>query len=399
MSFPIRAGTAEDFAEISRIDDVAFGYASTEEDRADVLMVLDPTRFLLATDGGAIVGMTADYWLRMALPGGDLELPGVTWVSVAITHRRRGILSTLMRRQLGAYAEAGYAAAILTASEGGIYGRFGYGPATEIRKTVIDRRRARLRDPVDSTQVRVATAEEAQELAPDLYEQWRRATPGGVSRSAAWWQRWFVDRESQRDGLSPMFHLLHPQGYVTFRAGSDWNDGHPQHKLWISDYVVTSPAAHAALWQVLLGMDLYGNIETYRIPVGDPLPFRLTDAREFRTASVDDGVWVRPVDVARLLAARTYAVEVEAVLDVTDPLLGDGRYRLHAGPDGATCVRTDASPDVHLDVAALGSVYLGGHRVGSLAAAGRITAADAALLTRLDRAFLTDRSPAHGTGF
>lgn len=399
MDFPIRVGTLADMPEILRIDDVAFGHSSTEQELTDLLMVLDPTRFLIATDADSIVGMTADYLFSMAVPGGDLDLPGVTWVSVAITHRRRGILTALMAEQLRRYQADGYAAAVLTASEGGIYERFGYGPATEIRRTVVNRRRARLRTAVDSTDVRVASPEEAQKLLPELYERWRRVTPGAVSRSEGWWQRSFLDREYQRDAMSGLFHLVHPEGYVSFRARSDWNDGHPQHGLWISDYVMTSPAAHAALWQVLLGMDLYGDIEGYRIPLDDPLPYLLSDGREFRSASLDDGVWVRPIHVDRLLAARSYAIDVEAVLEVSDPMFGDGRYRLVAGPGGATCTRTDAHADVHLDVAALGSVYLGGHRMRRLAGAGRIAVADDALLTRLDRAFLADKAPSHGTGF
>jgi hypothetical protein len=40
-----------------------------------------------------------------------------------------------------------------------------------------------------------------------------------------------------------------------------------------------------------------------------------------------------------------------------------------------------------------------GHRLGQLVRAGRAEAGNPGVLDRLDRAFLADRSPAHGTSF
>ena len=152
-------------------------------------------------------------------------------------------------------------------------------------------------------------------------------------------------------------------------------------------------------WQTIPSWDLVGTIETNQIPIDDPLPFKLTDVRQVRTAAANDGVWVRPIDVARSLSSRTYGVECEAVIEVADELFGDARYLLHAGPHAATCTPTDHPADVRMSVAALGSAYLGGNRLLTLAAAGRVEAADTALLSQLDRAFLADRAPFHGTAF
>jgi predicted acetyltransferase len=125
----------------------------------------------------------------------------------------------------------------------------------------------------------------------------------------------------------------------------------------------------------------------------------LTDARQVRVATIADGLWVRPLDPAAMLAARRYDIEVDTVLEVNDRLFGDARYRLQGGPDGADCQRTDATPDVTLSVTALGSTYLGGTRLQTLARAGLATADDPAALARLDRALLTDRLPLYGTAF
>jgi predicted acetyltransferase len=364
-----------------------------------VLTLVDPSRFLVATDGDRIIGVTGDFPFTMTVPGATLEVPGVTWVSVEPTHRRRGVLSALMHRQLEGFLAAGVSAAILTASEGGIYGRFGYGVASQNGKTEVDRRRATLVRKSDAGAVERVSPERARELFPAIHERWRAQTPGALNRTDAWWDLHVLDRESGRNGMSAMFHLAHPDGYVSYRVKNDWNDGDPKHLCWLADYVTATPEAHAALWQVLLGLDLFGSIQTYRMPPDDPLPHLLTDARQARTVTLADGIWVRPLEVPALLAARCYGVEVDTVLEVRDRMFGDGRYLLQGGPDGASCARTDRAPDVTLTVDALGSSYLGGVRLAALARAGLAAAEDPAALVRLDRALLADRLPIHGTPF
>ncbi len=399
MDFTIRPATADDFPEIAGVDGVSFGVHYSEQELEDALTLIDPSRFLVATDAERIVGVTGDYPFTMTVPGGALDAPGVTWVSVDPTYRRRGVLTALMRRQLQNFADAGLPAAILTASEGGIYGRFGYGATSQVGKTEVDRRRATLARPGKAGAVERISPEQARERFPAIHERWRAQTPGALSRTEAWWDFLFLDREYHRNGMSALFHLAHADGYVSYRVKNDWNDGDPGHLCWLSDYVTGTPEAHAALWQVLLGLDLFGSIQTFRMPVDDPLPYLLTDARQVRVNSVADGLWLRPLDVPAMLAGRQYGVEVDTVLEVHDEMFGDGRYRLRGGPDGATCERTEQPAAVTLPVATLGSVYLGGFRLETLARAGFAAADDPGTLARLDRALLADRLPIYGTSF
>ncbi|HEY2041635.1 MAG TPA: GNAT family N-acetyltransferase [Jatrophihabitans sp.] len=399
MDITIRTATPDDLSEIGRVDGASFGAQYSEQELSETFEGVDLERFFVACDGDAIAGIAGDYPFTMTVPGGSLEVPGVTWVSVAPTYRRRGILRQMMEFQLHGYAERGVPVAILTASEGAIYRRFGYGAATSIRKTVVDRRRAVLSRPADPGEVRLAKPAEARAVLPALHERWRAQVPGAVSRNDSWWDHLFRDREYQRGGMSGKFYLLHDEGYVAYRVKADWGSSAPNHTCWITDYAPVTPRAHAALWQVLLGMDLFGVIETYQIPVDDPLPFLITDYRQVQTTAVNDGIWLRPIDVAAMLSSRTYGVEIDAVVEVTDPMFGDARYQLRGGPDGATCQRTEASIDVSLTADALGSVYLGGNRARTLAAAGAIHADDDATLDRFDRALLADRAPSHGTAF
>lgn len=398
MDISIRHAVREDFAEIAQVDQASFGEEMSPARVEDYFLIVDPDRFLVACDGPRIVGIAGDYLFSMTVPGGELPVAGVTWVSVDVTHRRRGVLTALMRQQLTECREQGLPMAVLNASESGIYGRFGYGAATQVRKTEIHRRRVQLRTPGDAGAVRRLNAVEARFVLPALHERWRTQSSGAVSRNDGFWDFILADKDWQRAGMSPTFHLVHDGGYVSYRIKTEWTDGDPRHLCWITDYAVATHEAHRDLWQVLLGLDLVGSIESYHIPIDDPLPYLLDDARQVRTTHVADGVWARLLDIPAVLAARRYGVDIDVVLDVADAMFGDVRVRLQGGPDGASCEITDGPADVRLDVSTLGAISLGGNRLDPLAAAGRIDAAPG-VLRRLDRAFLADRAPSVGTGF
>jgi predicted acetyltransferase len=399
VDYSIRYARAEEFPAITALDGASFGFAYSEQDMEDAKLDVDLDRMLVAVEGDRIVGASCELPLTVTLPGGHADVVGLSWVSVELTHRRRGILRGLVERQVRECAAAGGLAIILLASEGGIYGRYGFGSASDTRKVVVDRHGSRLLRPCAASGVRRISADEAREVLPPIYDRWRRRTPGGLDRSDARWQIQLMDRDYQRNGMSGLFHLVHPDGYVSYRIKADWNDGHPQHTCWITDYVVASPDAHMGLWQVLLGFDLCATIESHRVPLDDPLPHLLADPRRVRTVELNDGLWVRPLNLCGLLSARTYAVDVDVVLGVRDPLLGDGRYRLRGGPDGAECVATDAEADLDIDVADLGALSLGGRRLAPLVGARRVRAPDPGVVTRVDRALLADVAPQYGTSF
>jgi predicted acetyltransferase len=394
----LRRATSDDLPDMAVVDGRAFGVPQTPADLEDFRPLFDPDRYLLACDpdDASIVGVTGSYLFDVTLPGGAaLPVPGVTWVSVAATHRRRGILRALLTVQHRELAETGAALAVLTASEGGIYGRFGYGTATVHRSVRIERRRAEFRaDAPDPGGVRMVDGEEIRKLAPPIHRRWASITPGAVWRTDAWWDRLLLDRERHRQGSSPLFHLAHPDGYASYRIRRD------DDSCVVAEVVAATEEAHAALWRILLALDLTETVHAWSRPAEDPLPDLLTDPRQVRTTGLADGMWARPLDVPAALAARRYAVEIDCVLDVRDPFLDlGGRFRLRGGPDGADCVRTDAAVDIGTDMATLGGLLFGGRRATTLARAGLLVTDDPALLSRFDRALLADRSPQHGTEF
>ena len=398
----LRRATADDLPAMLLADGRAFGTPHTDADVEMLRPLLQLDRFLLACDpdSGALIGITGDFPFEVTLPGGTaLPAPGVSWVSVAVTHRRHGVLRALLTAQHRGFVAAGSAVSLLTASEGGIYGRFGYGTATVHRSVEIERRRASFRaDAPDPGGVRQVESDELRTLAPPIHRRWAAVTPGAVSRSDPWWDALLRDPEHRRDGSGPMYYLAHPDGYASYRLR------HGERTVCnVVEVTAATEEAHAALWRILLTLDLVDTVRAYSRPLEDPLPDLLTDPRLVRTTGLADGMWARILDVPAALSARSYPVEIDVVLDVHDPFLDrGGRFRLRGGPEGATCVPVDAAPavgTVAVGMAALSALLYGGRRATTLARSGLLQAADPTLLRRLDVALLADRSPQHGTEF
>lgn len=343
---------------------------------------------VLVCDDADVVGMAQYLDLALTVPGGAvLPAAGVTWVAVAPTHRRRGLLRAMFHEMHRRMADAGYPVGALWASEAGIYGRFGYGPATTEQCLEVDRRLAQFHPAVpDPGGVRVvAPAEHRAELV-DVYERWRLRTPGGLASPPALWDEVLADRESARDGGSPFFTLLHPDGFAAYRVHR--NPG--GNRVEVTKLAALTADAHIALWRALLGLDLMDTVTVYTYP-GDPLPYLLTDQRRVKTTSSEDALWLRIADIPSMLQARSYRADLSAVVEITDDALGGGgTFALTIRDGSAEVVPTRDTPDVRTDLSVLGSIYLGTHRASSYAVANRLRCKDSGLLCRFDAAFASD---------
>ncbi|WP_269455155.1 enhanced intracellular survival protein Eis [Mycobacterium kyorinense] len=354
-------------------------------------------RSLLARDGivlicdealeQAVVGMSLYLDLRLTVPGGAmLPTAGVSLVVVAPTHRRRGLLRAMYTELHQRIADSAYPIAALTASEGSIYGRFGYGPATIKHELSVDRTLVGFHaDAPDPSGVRlVRPAEHREELAA-VYERWRLQTPGGLARPQPLWDELLADREAARRGGTPWFGLLHPDGYALYRVHD-----HDQRVARVAELRAVTNDAHAALWRALLGLDLMKSVATATHP-DDPLPYLLTDTRLARTTGRQDDLWLRIMDIPTALEARSYQSELAAVVEVFDGFRCDGgRFALDIRDGRARCRASDAPADIEMDLDVLGGLYLGVHRAPAFAAANRLRGNDPELIRRLDAAFVSD---------
>jgi predicted acetyltransferase len=385
LASQLRPVTAEEWPRFSRGMSAVFGDDPTGPFFDAVPPVAELDRSLGLFDGDRVAATSGIYSLEMSVPGG-LPVPcaGITWVTVSPTHRRQGVLTAIMRRQLDAIRDAEREpVAALWAAEASIYGRFGYAPASWRGGWTGRTERLRLRPDVDggTGRVRLVEVDEFRAAAVGLHDRLRRGVPGAMARDDRWWDRALRDDPDQRKGATARQHVLHVEadgtttGFATYRLKAGWNDdAEPEGTLTVGEFWAATPAAYATLWRFLFSHDLIRTIDAPQQPYDEPLRHLLVDARALH-ARPADGLWVRLVDVGRALAARRYPAPIDLVIEVRDDFCpwNAGRWRLAGHPAGGYCGRTDLDPDLVLGIEELSAVYLGGTSLAALHAAGRVT--------------------------
>ncbi|MGR4882591.1 GNAT family N-acetyltransferase [Streptomyces sp. LARHCF249] len=358
-----------------------------------------------AYDGDTLVGFMAAHDFRLSVPGADLRCPGLTFVSVAPTHRRRGVLTALMAEQLRRASAADSPLAALWASEAAIYGRFGYGGATTGVTIEIDSTRPLpLRIAPDRRPLRLVAPDEALAVIGPFHEAARAGRAGRPTRSPERWsQEWLAEQDEDDEELSPprIIVLGDPgepiAGYVLYRTKPEDDSGPVRTPglVRVEELEADTPAVAAALWECLAALDLTGRVTAWGRPADDPLLHFAADRDQVRVTGQFPALWLRLVDVRAALTERSWAAPVELVLELTDVRLpaNAGRFRLKAGPGGAAYEPARAAPDLVLDVRELAACYLGGTRAVELVAAGLVAEHTPGAAAALDAALRTDLLP------
>ncbi|MBM3696782.1 MAG: GNAT family N-acetyltransferase, partial [Actinobacteria bacterium] len=322
--FTVRPITAEEFGPWEQVIGAAFGFDPRPEDSEAWKQRAEFDRYLVALDGEEMVGTAGALTYSMTVPGGaQVTFGGVTAVATRPTHRRRGVLTALMRRLEEDARARGEAIAALWAAESTIYGRFGFGVASEGCELTLDGAHAALVPaPPPRGRLRQIGDAEAREVFPAAYLRLTAGIPGTVNRTEADWHLYFYDPEHWRDGASTHRYVVYERGdelagYALYRQKEHWEQGHARNEVRIGDLQAADGDAYRALWGYCLGMDLVTTIKAYARPRRDPLSLLLAAPRRLQQR-VGDHIWVRLVDVAAALAARRYAAEGELVLEVAD---------------------------------------------------------------------------------
>lgn len=355
-------------------------------------------------DDGHWVAGSGAFSLEATLPMGvTVPTAGVSMIGVEPTHRRRGIL-TRMIRQLHADADVhGEPLVMLTASETSIYRRFGYGIAGEVAHLIVDTAALVFDPPLqDNGSFTMFDAETDGPTLVRIHDRARLAHPGWVSLTTGMWSQITADLEFLHGDRTPLRGVIHrdpagrPDGYATWRIKSRSEpDRLAGNTLFLEHLSTSDPQVEAALWAFVASIDLVTAIEWIVGPPAPSIRWRLVEPRRLRTAAVTDMTWARILDVAAVLSARTYAIGRELTVAVTDELHPERGGVFHlANPGG--CERIDvplSAADVGLDTADLASVVMGSVSPSALHAVGRLTAGNTGTLALADAMFMTPLRP------
>ena len=369
-----------------------FGSRPEAEELERFATILPAERVLAGFDGDEIVGGAGAYLFDTTVPGGaQVATAGVMAVGVLPTHRRRGVLTAIMRRQLADAHERGEPIAMLYAAEGGIYGRFGYGLAALAGDIELPKEHARPWHDEPLGRARLLEPDERVEVLPPIYNRVQAETTGMFTRTRDWWR---VRRLRQRPGKPPGNAVVielddGAHAYALYRHDFGMRHMVTQTKLEVSEALGTTPRPLDAVWRYLLAIDWVARIDAYWVPLDHPLFHWIREPRRM-AFHVFEGLWVRLIDVDAALAARSLG-EGSLVLEVRDELCpwNQARWQVEAG----SVSRTAAAADLALDVSALGSAYLGGFTFAGLALAGRLEELQPGAIARADTIFGTARQP------
>ncbi|MBD0712440.1 MULTISPECIES: GNAT family N-acetyltransferase [unclassified Streptomyces] len=384
----------------------------SDEEVADRLPHVDLTRTLGCFDSGRAVATFRSFRQEVSTVGGGvLEADAITQVTVAPTHRRRGLLSRMMTLDLTAAKERGDALATLIAAEYPIYGRFGFGVASSLTEWSVDLRVAGLDPrrsgrPEDGGRIDLTDADEIRKVGPEVHRRLMGVRAGVTHRDTRGWEVGTglgVQSEPWREPFYAVYRAEsgEVEGFVAYGVDERWDDNkQPLNTVRVRDLIAFTAGAERALWRFLCSIDWITTIRSgYRAP-DDLLPSLLPNPRAAGVLTHSDMLWVRVLDVVRVLESRTYPVADRLVLDVRDGYgTGDGdgfaggRYLLDASPDGVSCVRTNRPADLVLGVDRLGALAFGDESAVRLARLGHLEEPTPGAAARADLLFRTALRP------
>lgn len=402
MSIEIRTIDESELARYLTVLGSAFGEPIPEDEVARFKEVLPLERAFAAFERDAMIGTGGAFPFDMTVPGGGtVAAAGVTMIGVLPTHRRRGVMSSIMRKLIDQARDRSEPVAILWASEESIYQRFGYGLASNQGHISIEKHKASFLgrpEPIGTT--RLIALEEAPSVLAPIYDEVRPTRPGMLARSKGWWRHHtLIDIERHREGESPKFCAVlsidgRDRAYAIYRTGGGWGaDATPNGWVNVREIAAADPVAYREMWRFVFNIDLADRIKAWYLPADLPLTLMLEEPRRLRFAK-SDSLWLRIVDLPGALQSRTYAVDGSISFAVKDDYCpwNDGEWTLVV-EDGRGRVQRGGEPDLATDAAGLAAVFLGAFTFGELERASRLDGCTPGSVRRADAMFHTDVAP------
>ena len=378
--------------EFAVVHATAFGYRWEDDKLEKVVPSLAVVNCVAAFEGEDIVGVSVDQPFQITLPGGSAApMRGITWVGVLPTHRRRGVLRAMIEHQHRDFVSQGLWLSALYASETTIYGRFGYGPATQtIAEAEVDNRHGAFAVPFeDPGSIELLREASPVAVVQEVVERSRTAIPGELNRAEQDIADMFAFAERDE------FRIAHRapgggyDGFASYRVKTEWeHDVLPKGSVDVQTLLAANADAYAAIWRYLLDLDLTRSVVVHNRPLDDPIRWLLAEWRHVKVKQISDAMWIALHDVEQALSFRRYPADGELVLDVSGT-----RMLLEAHGGEGRCSATARDADIALDRPRLASLYLGGYRATALRDAMLLHELRPGACAQADSMFRAEREP------
>ena len=277
-----------------------------------------------AYEGTEMVGTAMSLPLTVSVPGGGaVAASGLTWVATLPSHRRRGVMSALLDAHLALARDQGCLVSVLDAVDSGLYGRYGYGTATYDVELTIPTAHVTFKEPPSDRQVRFADARESVQLMQRVWHAAQRQRAGMTNRPDPEVEWWVAEHEGFL--IVAEDDAGEADGYASYSVEDRWTSVHADYQVKVGELIASSPAAYAALWSALISLDMATTVVAMYRPVDELLPHLITAPRRIDRSHLADSLWLRALDVRRLLEARAYRRACPACW--TSPANGCGSIR------------------------------------------------------------------------
>ena len=404
--FEFRPVAAEEMAQLRALG--AYVFASIREDEEDD-DPLQPEWTHVALHAGRVVATSAGFPFKMRLNGRGAMADGVTAVGTDPGFRRRGLVRRLITDRLALAREQGQPVAILWASMGAIYQRFGYGLASTQVEYSFDPRFAAFQFGATANgHTRRLPKEEAVPVVSKLYRAFIEPRNLLLHRAPVLWDLPFRVRDKRQTYCAVHYDGSgEADGYLLYNTkSSDGPGSEPiaDQAMTVADFVWRDMNGYRGLWDFIRSHDLVAKVETAFAAEDDPATAALLEPRILNRRT-SDGIWLRVVDAAAALAARGYDVAGETTLSVAED--GEcpwnvGTFRLATDATQAEAEKTQqplGSAEVQITTQGLASLLAGHTSLSQLVRVGRAQTSNAKRLPELDALFSTRFRPHCMNGF
>jgi len=388
----------DELADYGRI--VSYVFASTEGMDEELSTTLPEWTTCAFVDGRMATTLGA-FPFTVRLNGAPAHMGGVTAVGTLPEFRRRGLLRQVMRQAFETMRERDQDFAILLASMGAIYQRFGYGLGSALVSYSFNPRDAALESRIEVPgSITLMNPEDAFPIIKQVYIRWATPRSLAIHRSTPLWQ---LDRLRPRKKGEPVHVAVYrdedgePQGYLVYQTVDEYSGKPgPSHVLDVRDFVTLTTGAYRRLWEYIRAHDLVGTVRMRGcLGEDDPAPDLLLEPRMLNRY-VSDNIWMRIVDVERGLTRRPYAARGELTFAVPPDDLcpwNTGVFLLETDGTTTDVTRTTRSPELTIPLNTLASLVAGYRPATHFARIGRLQVVDPAALAKADAIFKTNYAP------